>query len=97
MPPFWYSAISIPQGSTTADVKAKIISSSIRKLGELEAVSDSILANLTKYDLEKMGRVIDDLMPGPDLTLEVNCPNCDADIRQQLDWSYDFFFGSASL
>lgn len=98
-PPRW-QAMDAVQGarSSSGDIKMAMILSSIRQVGDgKRPVTLDILESLSKRDLELLTRVIDDLSPGPDLTLEVNCPSCKEESKHPLNWSWDFFFTAASL
>jgi hypothetical protein len=98
-PPRWQAMESVTGVRTsTGDVKMAMIQSAIRQLGDgKRPVTIDILESLTKRDLEMLTRVIDDLSPGPDLTLEVTCPSCREESKHPLNWSWDFFFTAASL
>jgi len=97
-PPTWQAMSALKQDGNMGDVKLFLMSSAMRKIGEgrIPAIPD-VLEGLTKFDLEHLQRVIDDLTPGPELVLEVDCPSCDHENKRSLDWSWDFFFTASSL
>jgi len=76
------------------DLKANVIAGSIAGLDKVEGevrIPGEVL-DLSKYDLEALTAKINDWEPGPDLSVEVNCPKCDFRIIQSIPWMFDHFF-----
>jgi hypothetical protein len=97
-PPLWQAMAALKQNGNMGDVKLFLMSSAMRQIGEGKIpVIPEVLEGLSKFDLEHLQRAIDDLTPGPELTLEVPCPSCDHTNKRNLDWSWDFFFTASSL
>lgn len=98
-PPQWIAMGSVKADTTNQhDVKTQIILSSLRQIGEsVHPPAPQVLDTLTKYDLEMLTRVIDDMNPGPDLTLEARCAKCGVEFKSPLEWSWSFFFDGVSL
>lgn len=96
-PPLW-SALTGSKGKDIASVKLLMIMSSIRQLGGgKELPTLSMFEEMTKWDIEHTARSLDDNAPGPDLTLEPVCPECEREIKIPISWDFDFFYNSASL
>lgn len=92
------SAVNVKGGINLADVKLHMMASAIRRVEEgKHPISREMLETLTKYDSEMLYRAIDEMTPGPDLTLEVECPECGHEFLHLMDWSWDFFFRGSSL
>ncbi len=80
-------------------LKAVMVQASIREInGEPIAVAENELDEMSKRDLERLVAEIDDHACGPDLSLDVRCPDkkCDRRFVTSLDWSYDTFFSTTS-
>lgn len=80
-------------------MKAIMIHASILKVDDEEiALAEHELDEMTKLDLERHIAEIDRYAVGPDLSLDVRCPDkkCDRRFRTSLDWSYDTFFAISS-
>jgi len=52
--------------------------------------------NLSKYDIEALTNTIQDQQPGPDLSIEPVCPECNTPIQRTITWIYDSFFSVAA-
>jgi len=64
----------------------------------VHALSPSIRRRIRKVDMERMTAIPDSgLFPRADMTFHMSCPHCQASLETSLDWTWDFFFGSASL
>lgn len=98
--PARWSAMSQIRSKTFnyAEIKLALMASAIKNVGDgKHPITREMLETLTKYDSEALTKAIDDLTPGPNLMLEVECPECGATFRHALDWNYDFFFTASSL
>lgn len=101
-PPRWSAMTSVRptrEGVNHGDVKLHLIASAVRHpLGMPDfALSVADLEELTKRDLEKLTRTVDEDSPGADLELEADCPSCNHHFSHALNWSWDFFFTASSL
>lgn len=103
-PPFSsYVEASAPKGKkgvspNFGDIKAAMIAGSITASDGRPIPSRmSAIEEMSKYDVELVMQVIDDELPGPDMILQIDCPECGEDFRNPLQWDWDFFFGKASL
>lgn len=81
----------IGQGS----VKEAMLASSIAPIGGYP-VAHSQLEEMSKFDIEMLMGVVDE-GPGPDLVVEVECPECEMESKSHLNWDWSFFFSRASL
>lgn len=57
----------------------------------------ALLKNLHKKDFERLSALMVKHNAGPSLIVHDNCKFCGSEFYQQLDWSYDSFFGASSL
>jgi len=60
-------------------------------------MTDERLRTLSKRDIERLQKIIDNNSGGPDLRSKIKCPRCGLEFAIISDWSYDHFFGSSSL
>ena len=83
---------------TAAATKALLIKGSICEIPEHPdlILSSGCLDELSKYDYEKLTKLIDKNNLGPDMSIETECTACSSDIYTSIDWSYDNFFGYSS-
>lgn len=97
-PPRWLGMSGARPGATNSDIKMAILSASILKVGDgrFPATTDAI-ENMSKWDIELMAKTVETDAPGPDLTVEASCPQCQHEWEIPLDWNWDFFFTAASL
>jgi len=100
-PPRWECMLGITRktGRTNAVmVKVRVIASCIRQLGDgTTPLTEHVIDTMSKYDIEHITKALDDCVPGPDMTLEPECPECGTELRIPINWDWDFFFGAASL
>jgi len=100
-PPRWECMMGISRKTGRIDpvhAKVRIIASSIRHLGDgSHALTEAAINSMSKWDVEHITKTLDDNVPGPDMTLEPECPECQAELRIPINWDWDFFFGAASL
>lgn len=59
-------------------------------------LTDTEMDDLTKRDLEALATQVDDNFVGPNMSLEGECPSCDAPFRSQINWRYEDFFSISS-
>lgn len=86
--------------TTQGAAKGTVITASIHFVPELSETDEIVLEEteldgLTKYDLERLCRVIDEESSGPVLKVEPSCPRKHSFVVP-IDWRYDNFFGSSS-
>lgn len=60
-------------------------------------LTDDVLDEMVKRDIELLTREIDRFNAGADLTISDACPFCRCQFYQVIDWGYDYFFGISSL
>jgi len=58
---------------------------------------DEVIQKIRKVDFERVQRVIAKHNAGPAIQQEVECPKCKFKFYNQVNWSYDSFFGASSL
>lgn len=97
-PPHWRAMSVARPNATPGDVKAAMILASIIKVGDgrFPPTTDDI-DNMSKRDIELLSAFIDSDAPGAGMVIDCNCPECAHQWKIPLDWSWDFFFTSASL
>lgn len=54
------------------------------------------LDDMSKRDVERLSREINDLLIGPDMSVEITCPTCRAEQKTQIEWNYGSFFMTSS-
>ena len=59
--------------------------------------AENMIGKLRKIDFERLDRVISNHNHGPTIVVSDKCKNCNKSWNQQINWSYDYFFGSSSL
>ena len=99
-PPRWMAmaALKHPDDMSSADMKRELITSGVRQVGQgKHQFTSQSLRSLSKFDLERLSKAIDDLSPGLDLVVEAQCRVCRAEWRIPLQWDWDFLFTAASL
>lgn len=96
-PPRWQAMMALEGAKLDQiDVKLALTRASVRQLGDKES-NPVNFDSCTKYDLEKLQKVINDGVPGPELMLEFTCPHCEREGVHPINWDWDFFFSAASL
>lgn len=89
--------------SGLTDIKRAILSSSIygcydsRTPDDKVSLSPLLRQRISKVDMELMSNVVEKAFPRADLTMQIVCPHCCHLQKTPLDWTWDFFFGAASL
>jgi hypothetical protein len=58
---------------------------------------DDIIKKLKKIDIERLTKALTDHNGGPEIKADVECDRCKFQFEQQIDWSFDSFFGIGSL
>jgi hypothetical protein len=53
---------------------------------------ESSVDTMKKGEIERLASFINEDQPGPDLSIEVDCPGCDARNVRPVVWEYDVFF-----
>lgn len=106
-PPRW-STLENMEGIgalNTGEAKANLILGSIVGIknwktptGEMTPVVLTMaeLDEMCKEDIEALTGEMDEHSIGPDMSVEGNCPKCRSNYVDQIDWSYDNFFGASS-
>ena len=98
-PTRWNALENVAGGSlNTGIAKAALIKGAIREAVGLEnaVLTDHELDEMSKYDLERLINLIDANSPGPDLSVEAECPRCGGNVIEVIDWGYDSFFATSS-
>lgn len=100
-PARWQAMVAGRRGSR-GDLDLGIVLNSIRHAlpeggGPTLTVAWEHLDDWSKFDLEHLRADIDRDHLGADLELESVCPKCEHKTKHGLDWTWDFFFKSASL
>lgn len=100
-PPRWECMMGIAAKTGRTDpvlAKTRVIASSIRQLGDGNVpLTEEVVNTMSKWDIEHITKSLDANVPGPDMTLEPECPECGAELKVPINWDWDFFFGAASL
>lgn len=106
-PPTWSAVSGLDAGtrrSGVTDIKLAMVRSSIREMRSSAnpkkpsiQVGPLVLGEMSKMDLERLTRAIDDLFPSTDITFEIECPSCGVSTPYGLAWAFPFFFGGSSL
>jgi hypothetical protein len=83
------------------DIKENMIRASLlgavgKEVGNVDLDKFKLLEQLTKRDIEGMYNKLDEHNGGPILGLDVKCEACGHEWHTPMNWSYDYFFGSAS-
>lgn len=85
----------------TGDIKLAVLAGAVHRVEGVDEPVHLTAAelDLTKYDLEALSSHVDDIQPGPDLSVQVSCPHCATPARHAISWLYDSFFsmGGSSL
>lgn len=63
---------------------------------EVALAKEAVLEALSKRDIEGYYTAIDAHNGGPVLVLNYDCPHCEKEVSQGLNWTYDYFFVSSS-
>jgi len=97
-----YNVTAIQRRGSIGDIRNAILRSAVSAVvndkGERSPLAPRAFQLITKRDRERLTKALDSpLLPRCDLSLEVVCPKCGHKTSTQLEWSWDFFFGSASL
>lgn len=105
--PTWAAVSRVNQSARAkglTQVKKSLILASVKHAKDstlkdkVHAFSPSVRRRIRKTDLEKMMGVLEKgHFPQSDMRFEVSCSHCGHVFTTTLDWTWDFFFGSASL
>jgi hypothetical protein len=60
-------------------------------------VTDTLLDNMMKVDIELLNKAIDDASGGLNMNIEAKCEQCNGAYKQGIDWNYDNFFSASSI
>lgn len=91
-----YEGLGPSTGMNMGAVKSRFAAGAIVGLsgldvpGEVHLPADAL--DLSKRDLEGLAAAIDKMQPGPDLSVDVDCPQCGTRCLRALPWTYDSFF-----
>ncbi len=97
-PPRWLTMSTMKVGRNMDFFRIKSDLVTAATFGEDgQPLSKTLLDQLTKRDFELLLKEVDDNTPGPDLQLEVECPECGHESATSLRWDFDHFFGASSL
>lgn len=104
LPPLWRAAteVKMSRRGSLGDVKSEMLRTAISsfktKDGEEHPPAPRIFDRLYKRDRERMMKALGgDRFPRCDMTFDIECKSCGHEHSTTLDWTWDFFFGSASL
>ncbi len=97
--------VNVKNGLSIGNVKDAILMGSIEHLidnkGVVIAKASALLAKMHKLDRERMIKFMrdEDSVPAADMTFHCECTHdgCGHVHKTELDWTWDFFFGAASL
>lgn len=99
-PPLWNTMETVARdpASATAQLLQACISG-VKDVAEAEfsPVPDAALDELTKLDVEKISKAINDFSPGPRMAVEADCPKCNRHCIAPITWVYESFFSHSSL
>jgi hypothetical protein len=100
VPPKWYPMESATDGDEEYDMVLRSLPTcldTVEGLKREQWLGQDWLDATDKVDLEILSGIVSDSFPQPELILDLHCSKCKHQWQQMLDWSYDSFFGSASL
>jgi len=60
-------------------------------------LTEDHMDNMTKFDMEKLSKEINEIMGGAQLFIEVKCDNCAREFAASVQWDYDRFFSHLSM
>jgi hypothetical protein len=90
---------AVDTGAGEACVKDRVIRGCIRGIkgdNKTIIITPEELDELSKFDIERLVRKIDNNVLGPVMTLECKCDKCQAEIVKPIDWRKESFFGDSS-
>lgn len=99
-PPRW-NALEMLKGQGMGVAKPAMIHASIHGVGQLETaqqmvITEAELDEMSKRDIERVTKLIDEHHIGPSMAVEGKCGKCRRDFRLPIDWGYDGFFGDST-
>ena len=85
--------------SNPGKMKAQMFKSCIKDVEGIDdfVITDHVIDEMYKIDIELLVRKIDDIHPGPVMIIEDDCPKCGQVFTAPIDWSHDNFFGASSM
>lgn len=94
--------IKAKRRASFGDIKAEMVRDAIHAVkdgnGNTVPLAPRVYEMMRKLDRERIVKALDsDEFPRCDLRFEIDCPDCGHTSVTSLDWTWDFFFGSASL
>lgn len=99
-PPKWHPMEAARDRDSEFDLTINALPSCLHEVAGLQPeqwMGQNWLDDIDKLDLEQMVGVVEEEFPQADLLLDLHCVKCGNQWAMPLDWSYDNFFGSASL
>ena len=105
MPPRWSSIYNVVQAGQVEGldpIKRAVVQGAIYSAvtgdGTERPCDPRIREQMTKLDVERIAKAFDSAkFPRNDASFEIVCPECGQAEETSLDWTWGFFFGSASL
>jgi hypothetical protein len=100
IPPKWWPMEAASEADEEYDMALRSLPSCLEAVEGLKKeqwLGQDWLDATDKLDLEILSGIVSDSFPQPELVLDLHCSKCKHQWQQMLDWSYDSFFGSASL
>lgn len=100
-PPRWamYSKLHGDQKANFSTVKLHVVENCVYgspQVKEQMVLSGGIVDKLKKTDIEKIARSVENATPGPDLSIDIDCPHCASPVKRQVVWEYDVFFSAGA-
>lgn len=96
--PRWFAISSLNEDDENV-IKITTIRASIIRLNDDPddvMLTDLEMDEIDKWDLEGIASRMDDMIVGPDMVVEGNCPKCGASFRWAIPWTYSSFFARSS-
>lgn len=96
-PVLWktYYGINNEARMDTSELKLLVIEGAVVGLEGIEGqiiVPPTCVDTLIKYDIELLAHRIEERQLGPELSIDLRCPHCDARMIRPVTWEYDVFF-----
>lgn len=100
-PPLWnMMGPSLPTNNNQAEVFAALLSNcvvGIEGMPEGTTLTEREISQFTKHDIGICQDMMDKIIAGPRWEVEGNCPKCNSEFYDIVDWGYDSFFAISSV
>jgi len=96
-------SMKISTSANDGELKAELFKDSVIRYGDNAdappqfILSDDILDELWKVDIEEIKAQLERLNAGATMIISGKCPGCEGEFFKGLDWNYDSFFAHSSL